>query len=37
MVRSKKIDYLETPAIAVYFQDMTQHANQLRLESQFLR
>ena len=37
MIRSKKIDYLESPAIAVYFQNMTHHANQLQLESQFLK
>ena len=36
MVRTKKIEYLETPAIAIYFQNMTQHVKQLRLESKLL-
>ena len=36
LIRAKKIDYLEQPAIAIYFQSMTKHLNQLRLESQVL-
>ena len=32
----KKISYLEKPATAIYFNDVTQHVNNLRLESQFL-
>ena len=36
MVRVKKIDYLEIPAIAIYFYNMTQQVEQLRLESKLL-
>ena len=36
MVSAKKLDYLEEPAIGVYFVDMTQHVQQLRLESKLL-
>ena len=36
MVRVKKIDYLEIPAIAIYFYNMTQQVQQLRLESKLL-
>ena len=36
MIRSKKIEYLESPAIAIYFQNMTEHAEKLRLESKIL-
>ena len=32
----KKINYLEKPATAVHFYNMTQHVNQVRLESQIL-
>ena len=37
MIRTKKIKYLESPAIAIYFQNMTQHVKQLRLESLVLQ
>ena len=36
MIRAKKITYLEMPAIAIYFQNMTQHINYVRLEGQVL-
>ena len=36
MIRAKKIHYLESPAIAIYFQNMTQYVNQIHLESQIL-
>ena len=36
MIRAKKITYLEKPAIAIYFQNMTQHINYVRLEGQVL-
>ena len=37
MVRSKRIDYLESPAVVIYFENKTQHANELRLEGQILK
>ena len=37
MIRTKKITYLESAAIAIYFQNMTQQVKQLRLESQILQ
>ena len=36
MIRAKKIDYLGKSAIAIYFQNMTQHVNELRLEAKVL-
>ena len=36
MIRAKKIEYLESPSIAVYFQNMTQQVEKLRLESKLL-
>ena len=36
MIRVKKIDYLESPSIAIFFQNMTQYVEQLRLESKLL-
>ena len=36
MIRAKKIEYLEKPAIAVYFENMTHHVNRLRLEAKIL-
>ena len=36
MIRAEEIYYLEKPAIAVYFEDMTEHVNNLRLEASFL-
>lgn len=36
MIRVKRLEYLGKPSIAVYFQDVTQHVEQLRLESQIL-
>lgn len=36
MIRTKLIDYLERPAIAIYLENMTKHVNHLRLESQML-
>ena len=36
MIRAKHIDYLETPSIAIFFQNMTQYVEQLRLESKLL-
>ena len=36
MVRARAIEYLQEPAIAIYFQNMTQHINQLCLESEIL-
>ena len=36
MIRAKKIDYFGESAIAVYFQNMTQHVNELRLEAKVL-
>ena len=36
MIRAKKIQYLEKPAIAIYFENMTQHVNELRLEAKIL-
>ena len=36
MVRARRIDYLENPAIAIYLQNMTQQVEQLRLESKLL-
>ena len=36
MIRTKKINYLDSPAIAVYLLNMTQHVTQIRLESQIL-
>ena len=36
MIRTKKINYLDSPAIAVYLLNMTQHVKQIRLESQIL-
>ena len=35
-VSAKRLDYLESPAIGIFFVDMTQHVEQLRLESQLL-
>ena len=35
-IRAKKISYLSSPAIAIYFQNMTQYIHQIRLESQIL-
>ena len=32
----KKIDYLESPAIAIYFLNMTKEVEQLQLESKLL-
>ena len=37
MIRTKQIKYLESPAIAIYFQNMTKHVKQLRLESLVLQ
>ena len=36
MIRTKEIDYLDSPCIAIYFQSMTTHVEQFRLESQIL-
>lgn len=36
MIRTKKITYLDTPSYAIYFQNMTQHVKQIRLESQIV-
>ena len=36
MIRAKKIRYLERPAVAIYFENMTQHVHQLRTESKLL-
>ena len=36
MIRTKEIDYLDSPCVAVYFQNMTTHVEQFRLESQIL-
>lgn len=36
LVRTKKINFRRKPAIAVFFQNMTEYVNQLRLESQIL-
>ena len=36
MISAKKIEYLDSPAIAIYFYNMTSHVNQIRLESQIL-
>ena len=36
MIRAKKINYLGKSAIAIYFQNMTQHVNELRLEAKVL-
>ena len=36
MIRAKKIDYLGESAIAIYFHNMTQHVNELRLEAKVL-
>ena len=36
MIRTKKIIYLEKPAIAIYFQNMTEHMKLIRLESQIV-
>ena len=36
MIRTKLIDYLERPAIAIYLENTTKHVNHLRLESQML-
>ena len=36
MIRTKIIDYLEKPAIAIYLENMTKHVAHLRLESQIL-
>ena len=33
MIRTKKISYLGNPALAIYFQNMTKHVNEIRLES----
>ena len=35
-VRAKKTNYLESPAVAVYFTNVSHTVNQLLLESQFL-
>ena len=35
-IRTRKINYLEKPAIAIYLQNITEHINHLRLESQIL-
>ena len=37
MVRAKKTDYREKPAIAIYLQNMTQQVKQLRMESKLLQ
>ena len=36
MIRAKKTEYLDSPVIAVYLTNVTQHVNQIRLESQIL-
>ena len=36
MIKAKKIEYLDSPAIAIYLTIVTQHVNQIRLESQIL-
>ena len=36
MIRAKKIEYLDSPSIAIYFFNMSHHVNQTRLESQML-
>ncbi len=36
MVRTNKISYMGTPSIAIYFSNMTNHVEQLRLESDLL-
>ena len=36
MIRTEKITYLEKPAIAIFLKNMTQHVNQVRLESKIL-
>ena len=36
MIRVKKITYLGSPAFAIYFQNMTEHMNLIRLESEIL-
>ena len=33
LIRTKKISYLGKPAYAIYFQNMTKHVNEIRLES----
>jgi len=35
-IRTRKINYLEKPAVAIYLKNITEHINQLRLESQIL-
>ena len=36
LIRIKQINYQENPALAIYFQNMTKHVTQLRLESEIL-
>ena len=36
MIRTKEIDYLSEPSVAVYFENITHHVQQLRLESKCL-
>ena len=36
MIKSKKIKYLESPAIAIHLQNKTEHVEKLRLESKIL-
>ena len=36
MIRAKKLEYLNSTAIAIYFYNMTSHVNQICLESQIL-
>ena len=36
MIRTKVIEYLQKPCIAIYLENMTKHVTSLRLESQIL-
>ena len=36
MIRVEKITYLGSPSLAIYFQNMTEHMNLIRLESEIL-
>ena len=36
LIRAKTIEYLQKPAVAIYFQNMTKHVQKLLLESQIL-